>query len=67
MEHVLRILESEKVDECYMHLEADGYVDVYKRQQIKNDEVILKGEIPARCIQEYRNDLTCLLYTSRCV
>ncbi|EKT3936018.1 tetracycline resistance ribosomal protection protein, partial [Campylobacter coli] len=23
-----------------------------------NDEVILKGEIPARCIQEYRNDLT---------
>ena len=26
MEHVLRILESEKVDECYMHLEADGYV-----------------------------------------
>ncbi len=25
---------------------------------IKNDEVILKGEIPARCIQEYRNDLT---------
>ncbi|WP_347036383.1 hypothetical protein [Blautia obeum] len=24
----------------------------------KNDEVILKGEIPARCIQEYRNDLT---------
>lgn len=26
--------------------------------QIKNDEVILKGEIPARCIQEYRNDLT---------
>ena len=33
--------------------------DVYKRQQIKNDEVILKGEIPARCIHEYRNDLTC--------
>lgn len=30
MEHVLRILESEKVDECYMHLEADGYVgDLY--------------------------------------
>ncbi|HFI0673342.1 TPA: tetracycline resistance ribosomal protection mosaic protein Tet(O/W/32/O) [Streptococcus suis] len=26
--------------------------------QIKNDEVILKGELPARCIQEYRNDLT---------
>lgn len=26
--------------------------------QIKNNEVILKGEIPARCIQEYRNDLT---------
>ncbi|HFU4205174.1 TPA: tetracycline resistance ribosomal protection mosaic protein Tet(O/W/32/O) [Streptococcus suis] len=26
--------------------------------QVKNDEVILKGEIPARCIQEYRNDLT---------
>ncbi|HFI0230203.1 TPA: tetracycline resistance ribosomal protection mosaic protein Tet(O/W/32/O) [Streptococcus suis] len=26
--------------------------------QIKNDEVILKGEIPARCIQKYRNDLT---------
>lgn len=30
MEHVLWILESEKVDECYMHLEADGYVgDLY--------------------------------------
>ena len=30
MEHVLQILESEQVDECYMHLEADGYVgDLY--------------------------------------
>ena len=30
MEHVLKILESEQVDECYMHLEADGYVgDLY--------------------------------------
>ena len=30
MEHVLQILESELVDECYMHLEADGYVgDLY--------------------------------------
>ena len=30
MKHVLKILESEKVDECYMHLEADGYVgDLY--------------------------------------
>lgn len=26
MEYVLQIIESEKVDECYMHLEADGYV-----------------------------------------
>ena len=26
--------------------------------QLKNNEVILSGEIPARCIQEYRNDLT---------
>ena len=26
MEHVLQILESEQVDECYIHLEADGYV-----------------------------------------
>ena len=26
--------------------------------QLKNNEVILKGEIPARCVQEYRNDLT---------
>ena len=26
----LKILESEQVDECYMHLEADGYVgDLY--------------------------------------
>lgn len=25
--------------------------------QLKNNEVILKGEIPARCVQEYRNDL----------
>ena len=30
MEHVLKILESEQVDECYMHLEANGYVgDLY--------------------------------------
>lgn len=30
MEYVLQILESEQVNECYMHLEADGYVgDVY--------------------------------------
>ena len=30
MEHVLQILESEQVDECYMHMEADGYVgDLY--------------------------------------
>ena len=30
MEYVLQILESDKVDECYMHLEADGYVgDLY--------------------------------------
>ena len=30
MKHVLKILESEQVDECYMHLEADGYVgDLY--------------------------------------
>ncbi len=26
--------------------------------QLKNNEVILSGEIPARCIQEYRSDLT---------
>ena len=26
MEHVLQILESEQLDECYMHLEADMYV-----------------------------------------
>ena len=30
MEYVLQILESEQVNECYMHLEADGYVgDLY--------------------------------------
>ncbi len=30
MEYVLQILESEQVGECYMHLEADGYVgDLY--------------------------------------
>ncbi len=28
--------------------------------QLKNNEVILSGEIPARCIQEYRSDLTFL-------
>jgi 8-oxo-dGTP diphosphatase len=29
-EHVLQILESEQVSECYMHLESDGYVgDLY--------------------------------------
>ena len=36
MEHVLRILESEKVDECYMHLEARWicgrlYIKNYRR------------------------------------
>ena len=30
MEYVLKIMESEQVNECYMHLEADGYVgDLY--------------------------------------
>lgn len=30
MEYVLQILESEQVNECYMHLEADGYIgDLY--------------------------------------
>ena len=31
--------------------------------QLKNNEVILSGEIPARCIQEYRSDLT--FFTNR--
>ena len=26
MEYVLEIMESEQVSECYMHLEAEGYV-----------------------------------------
>ena len=30
MEYVLQIMESEQVNECYMHLETDGYVgDLY--------------------------------------
>ena len=30
MEYVLQIMESEQIGECYMHLEADGYVgDLY--------------------------------------
>ena len=30
MEYVLQIMESDQVNECYMHLEADGYVgDLY--------------------------------------
>ena len=40
------------------------HLDVYKRQycatietaQVKKDEVVFTGEIPARCIQAYRTD-----------
>ena len=28
-----------------------------KRLQVKKDEVVFTGEIPARCIQAYRTDL----------
>mgnify|MGYP000319171112 CR=1 FL=1 len=45
-----------RIDNTYH--DAPRYCADIVSTQIKNDEVILKGEIPARCIQEYRNDLT---------
>ncbi len=38
--------------------DAPKYCAVIETIQLRNDEVIFKGEIPARCIQEYRSDLT---------
>ena len=38
--------------------DAPKYCADIASTQMKNKEVILTGEIPARCIQEYRNDLT---------
>lgn len=38
--------------------DAPKYCANIVNTQLKNNEVILSGEIPARCIQEYRNDLT---------
>ena len=41
-------------EEIMMH---QNTVPPSKRTSVKKDEVIFKGEIPARCIGEYRNDL----------
>ena len=37
--------------------DAPQYCANIETTQLKNNEVIFTGEIPARCIQEYRNDL----------
>ena len=37
--------------------DAPKYCAVIESTLLKNDEVIFTGEIPARCIGEYRNDL----------
>ena len=39
--------------------DAPKYCAVIESTLLKNDEVIFTGEIPARCIGEYRNDLNC--------
>ncbi|KWZ33672.1 hypothetical protein HMPREF2668_07695 [Enterococcus sp. HMSC070F12] len=38
--------------------DAPKYCANIVNTQLKNNEVIIIGEIPARCIQDYRNDLT---------
>src|SRR5690625_7689604 len=38
--------------------DASKYCANILNTKLKSDEVILIGEIPARCIQEYRNNLT---------
>lgn len=38
--------------------DAPKYNAKIETTTLKNEEVIFTGEIPARCIQEYRNDLT---------
>jgi len=38
--------------------DAPKYCASIETTQVKNSEVIFTGEIPARCVQEYRNDLT---------
>ena len=40
--------------------DAPKYCANIVNTQLKNNEVIIIGEIPARCIQDYRNDLTFL-------
>ena len=37
--------------------DAPKYCAIIESTRLEKDEVILKGEIPARCIGEYRNDL----------
>lgn len=37
--------------------DAPQYCANIETTQLKNNEVVFTGEIPARCIQEYRNDL----------
>ena len=39
------------------------YCATIKAAQVKKDEVVFTGEIPARCIQAYRTDLA--FYTNR--
>lgn len=38
--------------------DAPKYCVSIEKTELKNNEVVFTGEIPARCIQEYRNDLT---------
>ena len=37
--------------------DAPKYCAIIESTRLEKDEVIFKGEIPARCIGEYRNDL----------
>ena len=39
--------------------DAPKYCAIIESTRLEKDEVIFKGEIPARCIGEYRNDLNC--------
>lgn len=38
--------------------DAPKYCVSIEKTELKNNEVVFTGEIPARCMQEYRNDLT---------
>ena len=47
--------------------DAPKYCAIIESTRLEKDEVIFKGEIPARCIGEYRNDLNFLYKWKKCL